>query len=82
MVCCRLLYCGAGVAGLPGLGTLPAYRRMGIGSATQLERLRIARELGYQYAVLFVSEMGYPPYIKLGFEDTGQRVSRYLWRNV
>jgi GNAT superfamily N-acetyltransferase len=81
VVCCGLLYCGAGVAGLLGLGTLPAYRRMGIGSAMQLERLRIARELGYQYAVLFASEMGYSPYLKLGFKDTGRRVSRYLWRN-
>lgn len=79
-VCCGLLYCGAGVAGLLGLGTLPAYRRKGIGSAMQLERLRIARELGYQYAVLFASEMGYAPYLKLGFQDTGWRISRYLWR--
>ena len=46
----------------------------------QLERLRIARELGYQYAVLFASEMGYSPYLKLGFQDTGKRISRYLWR--
>jgi GNAT superfamily N-acetyltransferase len=80
-VCCGLLYCGGGVAGLLGLGTLPAYRRKGIGSAMQLERLRIARELGYHYAVLFASEMGYSPYLKLGFKDTGRRVSRYLWRN-
>ena len=47
----------------------------------QLERLRLARDLGYQYAVLFASEMGYFPYLKLGFKDTGRRVSRYLWRN-
>lgn len=79
-VCCGLLFCGAGVAGLIGLGTLPAYRRRGIGSAMQLERLRIARELGYRYAVLFASEMGYSPYLKLGFQDTGRRISRYLWR--
>jgi GNAT superfamily N-acetyltransferase len=81
-VCCGLLYCGAGVAGLLGLGTLPAYRKKGIGSAMQLERLRIARDLGYRYAVLFASEMGYSPYLKLGFRDTGRRVSRYLWRNA
>ena len=81
-VCCGLLYCGAGVAGLLGLGTLPEYRRRGIGSAMQLERLRIARDLGYQYAVLFASEMGYSPYLKLGFQDTGRRISRYLWRET
>jgi GNAT superfamily N-acetyltransferase len=76
--CCGLLFCGAGVAGLIGLG--PAFRRRGLGSAMQLERLRIARELGYRYAVLFASELGYSPYLKLGFTDTGRRVSRYLWR--
>ena len=79
-VCCGLLYCGAGVAGLIGLGTIPAHRRKGIGSAMQLERLRIARDMGYQYAVLFASDMGYSPYLKLGFQETGRRVSRYLWR--
>ncbi len=78
--CCGFLFCGAGVAGLIGLGTLPAFRRKGIGSAMQLERLRIARELGYRYAVLFASEMGRSPYLKLGFQDTGRRVSRYIWR--
>jgi GNAT superfamily N-acetyltransferase len=81
VICCGLLYCGGGVAGLLGLGTLPAYRKKGIGSAMQLERLRIALELGYRYAVLFASEMGYSPYLKLGFKDSGRRVSRYLWRN-
>jgi len=75
-----LLACGAGVAGLLGLGTLPAYRRRGLGSAMQLERLRLARDLGYRYAVLFASEVGYSPYLKLGFQDTGRRVSRCLWR--
>jgi GNAT superfamily N-acetyltransferase len=78
-VCGGLLVCAAGVAGLVGLGTLPAFRRQGIGSAMQIERLRIARELGYRYAVLFASKMGYSPYLKLGFRDMGLRVSRYLW---
>jgi GNAT superfamily N-acetyltransferase len=79
--CFGFLYCGAGVAGLIGLGTLPAYRGQGIGSAMQLERLRIARELGYRYAALFASEMGYSPYLKLGFKDTGRKLRRYLWVN-
>jgi GNAT superfamily N-acetyltransferase len=77
-----LLYCGAGVAGLQGLGTLPAYRGRGIGSATQLERLRIAHEMGYHYAVLTASKMGRSPYLKLGFRDTGKHLSRYIWRNA
>lgn len=80
-VCFGQLYCGAGVAGLQGLGTLPAYRGRGIGSAMQLERLRLAREMGYRYAVLAASKMGQSPYLKLGFRDTGRRISRYIWRN-
>jgi GNAT superfamily N-acetyltransferase len=79
-VCCGLLACGGGVAGLMGLGTLPAHRGRGIGSAMQLERLRIARELGYRYAALFASPLGASAYRKLGFRDTGRRMSRYLWR--
>lgn len=47
----------------------------------QLEGLRIDRELGYQYAVLFASEWGIPLILELGFQDTGPRISRYLWRN-
>ena len=77
---CGLLVCGAGVAGLVGLGTRPAFRSRGLGSAMQLERLRLAQAMGYRYAVLFASEMGRSPYLKLGFQDTGRRVSRYLWR--
>jgi GNAT superfamily N-acetyltransferase len=80
--CFGLLYCGAGVAGLQGLGTRPAFRRRGIASAMQLERLRLARDLGYRYAVLSASAMGRSPYLKLGFQDTGRRLSRYLWRNA
>lgn len=79
--CCGILYCGAGVAGLVGLGTLPAFRRRGIGSAMQLERLRIARELGYRYAVLYASDQGYSAYAKLGFMDVGRKMTRYLWLN-
>jgi GNAT superfamily N-acetyltransferase len=80
-VCSGLLYCGAGVAGLQGLGTLPAYRRRGIGSAMQLELFCQARDMGYRYAVLSSSKMGESTYLKLGFQDTGRRISRYIWRN-
>ncbi len=75
-----MLFCGGGVAGLVALATLPAYRRRGIGSALQLARIRDAQALGYRYAALFASQMGYSAYQKLGFRDTGVRVSRYLWR--
>lgn len=75
-----MLFCGGGVAGLVALATLPAHRRKGIGSAVQLARIQDAQALGYRYAVLFASQMGYSAYQKLGFRDTGVRVSRYLWR--
>lgn len=75
-----MLFCGGGVAGLVALATLPAHRRKGIGSALQLARIRDAQALGYRYAALFASQMGYSAYQKLGFRDTGVRVSRYLWR--
>jgi GNAT superfamily N-acetyltransferase len=80
-VCCGLLYCGAAVAGLQGMGTRPAFRRQGFASAMQLERLRLARDLGYRYAVWSASEMGRSPYLKLGFRDTGRCLSRCIWRN-
>jgi GNAT superfamily N-acetyltransferase len=75
-----MLFCDGGVAGLVALATLPAHRRKGIGSALQLARIRDAQALGYRYAALFASQMGYSAYQKLGFRDTGVRVSRYLWR--
>ena len=37
--------------------------------------------MGYRYAVLSASQMGQSPYLKLGFRDTGRRISRYIWRN-
>jgi GNAT superfamily N-acetyltransferase len=79
-VCSGLSYCGAGVVGLQGLGTLPAYRRQGIGSAMQLELFRQARDMGYRYAVLSSNKVGESTYLKLGFQDTGRRISRYIWR--
>lgn len=79
-VASAMLFCSAGVAGLIQMGVVPAARRRGVGSAMQLERLRLARELGYRHAVLSAAAMGVSPYRKLGFRDTGARVSRYLWR--
>jgi ribosomal protein S18 acetylase RimI-like enzyme len=77
---CAMLTCGAGVAGILGLGTVSQFRRRGIGSALLLDCLRIARQMGYRYTVLFATPMGYSSYLKLGYQDTGRTVTRYLWR--
>jgi GNAT superfamily N-acetyltransferase len=74
-----ILYCSDGVALLIGMGVVAEYRRRGIGSALQIERGRIARARGCETAVLFASAMGLSPYRKLGFVETGETVSRYLW---
>jgi hypothetical protein len=41
---------------------------------------RDALEQGYHYGVLFATEDGLPVYRRIGFKDTGARISRYLWR--
>lgn len=79
-VASAMLFCGAGVAGLIQMGVVHEARRQGVGSAMQLERVRIAREEGYECAVLSAAAMGVSPYTALGFRDTGARIGRYLWR--
>ena len=39
-----------------------------------------AREKGYQYGVLFSTEMGVPVYERIGFRLTGGHINRYLWQ--
>lgn len=73
-----LLYCGAGVAGLFAVGTVPAARGRGLGAALTLVPMRDARRRGYHHGVLFASPMGQPIYERLGFRDTGRRIRRYL----
>lgn len=45
--------------------------KKGYGAALQLFRLKRAKELGYHVAVLQASEMGYPLYKKLGYQECG-----------
>ena len=35
--------------------------------------------MGYNYAVLFSSEMGIGAYERIGFRLTPSRINRYLW---
>jgi hypothetical protein len=81
-VATNILFLGAGVAGLYGIGTLESMRGRGIGAAITLQPLLDARARGYRYSVLYASEMGAPVYRRLGFIDTGCRIGRYLWLNT
>jgi ribosomal protein S18 acetylase RimI-like enzyme len=82
-VATNLLFNGAGVASVYGIATIPSARGKGIGAAITLKPLLEARDQqGYQYAVLFSTEMGVPVYQRIGFRLTETRINRYLWRNA
>ncbi len=72
------MFLGAGVAGLYSVGTLPAVRKQGIGTAISLAPLLSARALGYTTAVLEASPIGYNVYARLGFREFC-RIRSYLW---
>lgn len=72
----------AGVAGVYGVAVVPSARGEGIGAAITLKPLLDSRDdNGYNYAVLFSTEMGAPVYQRIGFRMTDVRINRYLWRN-
>ena len=82
-VATNLLFNGAGVASVYAIATVPAARGKGIGGAITLKPLLEARDqLGYQFAVLFSTEMGIPVYQRIGFRLTDVRINRFLWRNA
>jgi ribosomal protein S18 acetylase RimI-like enzyme len=81
-VATNMLFNGGGVASVYAVGTLPAARGQGIGAAITLQPLLAARDMGYRYAVLFATDMGFSVYQRIGFHDCGARINRYLWRNT
>ena len=72
-----LSFVGAGVIGLYGIGTLPAARRRGVGSALTLVPMLEARDAGYRLAILQSTPDGERLYPRLGFR-TYCTVSRFL----
>lgn len=68
-VAASLLVLHGGLAVVWLVATLPEERGKGIGTAMTLEMLLLAKELGYDYAVLQASESGLPVYERLGFKE-------------
>jgi GNAT superfamily N-acetyltransferase len=68
-VASSLGFFGAGVAGIYHVSTVPDHRGRGLGSIITKAPLIEARRRGYRVAVLHATEMGYPVYRRLGFEE-------------
>lgn len=80
-VATHIVFNGAGVVGVYGIAVVSSARGKGIGAAITLKPLLDARDSnGYNYAVLFSTEMGAPVYERIGFRMTDVRINRYLWR--
>jgi ribosomal protein S18 acetylase RimI-like enzyme len=77
-VATSILFTGAGVAGIYGVGTIPSARNQGIGSRMTLIPLQIARKAGLRQAVLFSSRLGYPVYTRLGFREVDCKIGIYI----
>jgi ribosomal protein S18 acetylase RimI-like enzyme len=80
-VACSILFNGGGVASVYGVATIPSARRQGIGAAMTVIAFQNAQAMGYRYGVLFATDLGVSVYRRIGFQDCGVSISRYLWRN-
>jgi ribosomal protein S18 acetylase RimI-like enzyme len=71
---------GAGVARVDCVGTAEAARGRGIGTAMALTPLIEARRLGYRFAVLVATPMGFRLYARLGFRECA--TFEFYWWSV
>jgi len=69
-VAAATLFLEAGVAGIYNVAVLEAARGRGLGAAITLVPLQDARAMGYSYAALQSSELGFHVYQRLGFQKT------------
>lgn len=74
------LFLSGGVAGIYNVTCVPEARGQGIGAVITQIPLLDARAMGYRVGILQSSELGYPVYRRLGFQDYG-KLSVYLWEN-
>ncbi len=63
-----LVYCGHRGAAIYCLGTLPAFRKRGLGTAVTLACLKAAKNKNIDQVVLYGSQMGISMYEKMGFQ--------------
>lgn len=66
------------MAGVQFVATLPEARGQGLGGAMSLAPLLEARQVGYRIGILQSSEMGFPVYRRLGFQQVCQ-LEHYYW---
>lgn len=61
-----------GVAGIYRVFTIPEVRGRGFGTAITLAAAQAGLEAGYQVGILFATEMGFPVYCRMGFQEIYQ----------
>lgn len=72
------MFLAEGVAGIYAVATRAEFRGKGLGALITLTPLLEAREKGYRAGILQASDMGYPVYKRLGFQDVF-RYGAFQW---